>query len=191
LELPPYRPPRIWQTIYTSIIDRTLIVLKRAVIMAAPAGAVVWLISNVYVGGDSVANHLIQWLDPVGLALGLNGVILLAYVVAIPANEIVVPTILMLTLNAAKSSLAQTGVMIELEDDAQIYQVLTQMGGWTFLTGMNLMLFSLLHNPCSTTIMTIWQETRSVKWTTVASLLPIGIGVVVCLLTATVARLLF
>ncbi len=190
LELPPYRPPQIWQTIYTSMIDRTLIVLKRAVIMAAPAGAVIWLISNINLGGSSIAEHTVHFLQPLGLLLGLNGVILLAYVVAIPANEIVIPTILMLTLNVAKSSLASTGVMIELDDTAQVHHVLTGLGGWTMLTGINLMLFSLLHNPCSTTIMTIWQETRSLKWTSVASLLPVALGIIVCFFTATVARLL-
>jgi ferrous iron transport protein B len=95
----------------------------------------------------------------------------------------------MLTLNVARSSLAQAGVMIEMEDGAQVHRVLTEMGGWTFLTAVNLMLFSLLHNPCSTAMMTIWQETRSLKWTTVATLLPVAIGVAVCLTTATLARL--
>lgn len=190
LELPPYRPPQLWKTIYTSMIDRTLIVLKRAIVMAAPAGAVIWLISNINYGGESLAIHLIHVFEPYGAWLGLNGVILLAYVVAIPANEIVIPTILMLTLNAARSNMAQAGVMIEIEDTAQIHRVLTELGGWTLLTGMNLMLFSLLHNPCSTTILTIWQETRSLKWTGVATLLPIVIGVAVCLLTATFARLI-
>jgi len=188
LELPPYRPPQIWQTLYKSIIDRTLIVLKRAVIMAAPAGAVIWLISNIFVGEASVATHLISFLNPFGLLLGLNGVILVAYIVAIPANEIVVPTILMLTLNMAKSGLAQTGVMSGMDDDLQIQEVLTGIGGWTLLTGINLMLFSLLHNPCSTTIWTIWQETKSVKWTTIATLLPVVLGIAVCFLTATLAR---
>lgn len=191
LELPPYRPPQIWQTLYRSLIDRTLIVLKRAVVMAAPAGAVIWLISNIFIGGESIAAHLIGFLNPFGLLIGLNGVILLAYIVAIPANEIVVPTILMLTLNFAKSGLAQNGVMLELEDDTQIRQVLTQMGGWTLLTGINLMLFSLLHNPCSTTILTIWRETRSAKWTFVSVFLPILLGITVCFLTATIARLFF
>jgi len=190
LELPPYRPPQLWRTLYTSVIDRTLIVLKRAVIMAAPAGAVIWLISNIYLGGDSIAGHLVHLLNPVGVLLGLNGVILVAYLVAIPANEIVVPTILMLTLNVARSGLAQTGVMLELKDDMQVHQVLTELGGWTLLTGVNLMLFSLLHNPCSTTIMTIWQETRSLKWTTIATLLPVVLGIAVCLITATIARLM-
>lgn len=189
LELPPYRPPRILQTLYTSLIDRTLIVLKRAMIMAAPAGAVIWLISNLTIGGTSVAGHLVALLNPIGLLLGLNGVILLAYIVAIPANEIIIPTILMLTLNLARSSMAQQGVMLELED-GQIYEVLTRHGGWTLLTAVNLMLFSLLHNPCSTTLLTIWQETRSRRWTAVAALLPLTIGFGVTLLTATIARLM-
>lgn len=191
LELPPYRPPQIWQTLYRSIIERTLIVLKRAVWMAAPAGAVIWLIGNVFIGGESAAAHLVNFLNPLGLLIGLNGVILVAYVVAIPANEIVVPTILMLTLNLAKSNLAHNGVMLQLESDAQIQQVLTTFGGWTILTGINLMLFSLLHNPCSTTIWTIWRETRSVKWTAVSTFLPVALGFAVCFLTATIARFIF
>ena len=190
LELPPYRPPRIWQTIYTSIIDRTLIVLWRAIVMAAPAGAIIWLSSNIYIGDMSIAGHMVSWLNPFGLLLGLNGVILFAYIVAIPANEIVVPTILMLTMTVgATMAGAQPGVMLEL-DDAQVYTVLTQVGGWTLLTAVNLMLFSLLHNPCSTTIMTIWNETKNGKWTAVATLLPLGLAFAVTFFTASVARLL-
>jgi ferrous iron transport protein B len=188
MELPPYRPPQVLRTLYTSVIDRTLIVLWRAVVMAAPAGAVIWLISNITIGNASIATHLVGFLEPFGWLLGLNGIILLAYIVAIPANEIIIPTILMLTLNLGRSQLAQTGVMLELEDDL-IYQTLTQLGGWTTLTAVNLMLFSLLHNPCSTTIMTIWNETKSAKWTLVASLLPVALGIAVTLTTATVARL--
>jgi len=190
LELPPYRPPRIWQTIYTSVIDRTLIVLWRAIVMAAPAGAVIWLSSNIYLGDTSIAGHMVSWLNPLGLLIGLNGVILFAYIVAIPANEIVVPTILMLTMTLGASLAgAQPGVMVEL-DDAQVYTVLTQVGGWTMLTAVNLMLFSLLHNPCSTTILTIWNETRNRKWTAIATLLPLGLAFTVTFLTASVARLL-
>jgi ferrous iron transport protein B len=190
LELPPYRPPRIWQTIYTSIIDRTLIVLWRAIVMAAPAGAVIWLSSNIYLGDMSIAGHMVSWLNPLGLLVGLNGVILFAYIVAIPANEIVVPTILMLTMTlGANLAGARPGVMLEL-DDAQVYTVLTQVGGWTMLTAVNLMLFSLLHNPCSTTILTIWNETRNRKWTAIATLLPLGLAFTVTFLTASVARLL-
>jgi ferrous iron transport protein B len=189
LELPPYRPPRIMRTLYTSLIDRTLIVLWRAVVMAAPAGAIIWLMSNLSVGGNSVAYWLVNALEPLGALVGLNGIILLAYVVAIPANEIIIPTILMLTLNLGRSALAKNGVMIEMEELNQTKEVLVGMGGWTLLTGVNLMLFALLHNPCSTTIMTIYQETKSKKWTLVASLLPLAIGFVVCFCVAMAFRL--
>jgi ferrous iron transport protein B len=187
LELPPYRPPRVWQTLYTSLIDRTLIVLWRAMVMAAPAGAVIWLTSNITIGDLSIAGHLVQWLEPLGWILGLNGIILLAYIVAIPANEIIIPTILMLTLTLGNSDLAQAGVMLELGEN-QIQQILTTMGGWTTLTAINLMLFSLLHNPCSTTILTIWNETKNLKWTLVATLLPVALGITVIFLTTLVAR---
>ncbi len=189
LELPPYRPPRFWKTVYTSIIDRTLIVLWRAIVWAAPAGAVIWLISNIHLGGQSLAYWMVYGLDPLGAILGLNGVILVAYIVAIPANEIVVPTILMLTLNLGRSALAKQGVMLELED-AETRKVLVELGGWTWLTGMNLMLFSLLHNPCSTTLMTIYRETGSRKWTLLSALIPLALGFLVCFLTATVVRLM-
>ena len=193
LELPPYRPPRVMRTLYTSLIDRTLIVLWRAVVFAVPAGAVIWLASNVTLGGASVAEHAVGWLDPFGLFIGLNGVILLAYVVAIPANEIVIPTVLMLTVltagGAAAGPGAGAGVMFEL-DSAEATGDLLRAGGWTLLTAVNLMLFSLLHNPCSTTIYTIYKETRSARWTTVASLLPVAMGVCVCFLVAQVWRLL-
>ncbi len=190
LELPPYRPPRFWQTIYTSIIDRTLIVLWRAIVFAAPAGAVIWLASNIQIGDLTIANHVINGLDPFGLFIGLNGVILLAYIVAIPANEIVIPTILMLTVaNLKMAGMGEgDGVMFELDSTVETANILTA-GGWTLLTGINLMLFSLLHNPCSTTIYTIYKETRSWKWTTVASLLPVIMGFVVTFLVAQVWRL--
>ena len=160
-----------------------MIVLWRAIIFAAPAGAVIWLISNSNVGDMTLANQMIAWLDPFGLFLGLNGVILLAYIVAIPANEIIIPTILMLTV--ANLNLlgygSGDGVMFELDSTMDTANVL-KAGGWTALTGINLMLFSLLHNPCSTTIYTIYKETKSVKWTTVASILPIIMGFIVCFL---------
>ena len=191
LELPPYRPPRVLQTLYTSVIDRTLIVLWRAVTMSLPAGMIIWTISNVTLGHASLAEHLVSALNPVGLLLGLNGVILLAYVVAIPANEIIIPTILMLTvLTAGLSGVGEgAGVMFELESDNAIRAIL-QAGGWTTLTAINLMLFSLIHNPCSTTILTIYNETKSLKWTAAAALLPLGLGFAVTLTTATLARAL-
>ncbi len=189
LELPPYRPPRVLQTLYTSLIDRTLIVLWRAVIFAVPAGAVIWLSSNVTIGTLSIAEHAVAWLNPLGLFLGLNGVILVAYIVAIPANEIVIPTILMLTvLTDQLTGGAGTGIMFELES-ATATSDLLRGSGWTLLTGVNLMLFSLLHNPCSTTIYTIFRETRSARWTTLAAVLPLAMGFTVCFVVAQIWRL--
>jgi len=168
-----------------------MIVLWRAVVFAMPAGAVIWLVSNVSVNGASIAEHAITWLDPLAVLLGLNGVILLAYVVAIPANEIVIPTVLMLTvltLNVAGIG-EGAGVMFEL-DAAGDTRSLLRVAGWTTLTGVNLMLFSLLHNPCSTTIYTIYRETKSAKWTVVATLLPLLMGLAVCFLVAQIWLLL-
>lgn len=190
LELPPYRPPRVWQTIYTSIIDRTIYVLWRAIVFALPAGAAIWLASNIDIAGLSIAEHLVGWLNPLGVLVGMNGVILLAYVFAIPANEIVIPTILMLTvLSTGSSGGAGAGVMFEL-DSLQATMNIFTAGGWTLLTGINLMLFSLVHNPCSTTIYTIYKETGSVKWTTIATLLPVVMGFVLTFFVAQVWRLL-
>ena len=190
LELPPYRPPRVLQTLYTSVIDRTLIILWRAVLFAVPAGAVIWLLSNITAGGASLAQHGIALLDPFGLLIGLNGVILLAYVIAIPANEIVIPTVLMLTvLTLGDPSLGEgAGVMFERDSVGDVAGLLGA-GGWTLLTGVNLMLFSLLHNPCSTTIYTIYKETGSGRWTALSALLPLAMGFVVCFLVAQIWRL--
>ncbi len=187
LELPPYRPPRILQTLYTSMIDRTLIVLWRAVYFAIPAGFVIWTVSNVHIGGNSLAVIFMDWSNPFGLLIGLNGVILLAYIVAIPANEIVIPTILMLTvLSAGLGGVGGgAGVMFELDSETATAAIF-HAGGWSLLTAVNLMLFSLVHNPCSTTLYTIYKETGSAKWTTVSALLPIGMGFVLCFLVAEV-----
>ncbi len=191
LELPPYRPPRIWHTIYTSMIDRTFFVLWRAIVFAAPAGAVIWLIANIHIGGVSIAELLIDWLNPLGILLGLNGIILVAYIVAIPANEIVIPTILMLTvLMTGVTGVGQgAGVMFDA-DSADATLSLLQAGGWTLLTAVNLMLFSLLHNPCSTTIYTMYKESGSRKWTLVATFLPLAMGFVVTFVVAQVWRLI-
>jgi len=191
LELPPYRRPRFLQTLYTSLIDRTLFVLWRAIIFAAPAGAAIWLIANIHVGNATIAESLASWLEPPGMLIGLNGIILLAYIVAIPANEIVIPTILMLTvLSQSMTGVGHgAGVMFELSSLSETRTIL-HAGGWSVLTVVNLMLFSLLHNPCSTTIYTIWKETASVKWTAVATLLPLVIGLIVCFLVTQVWRLI-
>lgn len=182
LELPPYRRPNIGQILYTSIIDRTLFVLWRAILMAAPAGGAIWLLSNISAGGDSLTNWVAGFLEPVGHAIGLDGVILLAYIIAIPANEIVVPTIIMAYLGA--------GMMIELESLTQLRELLVAQQGWTLLTAVSLMLFSLLHNPCSTTIWTILKETGSRKWTALGALMPLAIAFLVCFLVAQGVRLL-
>lgn len=190
LELPPYRPPRIWRTLYTSVIDRTLIVLWRAVIWAIPAGAVIWLVSNIHIGGESIAEWTIGSLNPLGILIGLNGVILLAYIIAIPANEIVIPTILMLTVLVTGSAEVGggAGVMFELDSETATAAVL-HAGGWTLLTGINLMLFSLLHNPCSTTLYTIYKETGSARWTWVSALLPLAIAFIVSFFVAQIGRM--
>lgn len=191
LELPPYRPPRILRTLYTSLIDRTLIVLWRAVVFAVPAGIVIWLVANVTIGGESIAEYFINWVDPAAILIGLNGVIILAYIIAIPANEIVIPTVLMLTVLVAGITGVGSGhgVLFELESVNATGEIL-RAGGWTLLTGINLMLFSLLHNPCSTTIYTIYRETKSMKWTLVSTFLPIVMGIIVCFFVAQVWRLI-
>jgi ferrous iron transport protein B len=168
LELPPYRRPNILQVLYTSLIDRTLFVLWRAVVMAAPAGGVIWLMSNIYIAGQSLTSWVSGWLNPIGLAIGLDGVILLAYIIAIPANEIVVPTILMAYTNA--------GMMLQVDSLPQLQQLLVGQQGWTLMTAISLMLFSLLHNPCSTTIWTIYRETKSTKWAAVSAVMPLSIA---------------
>ena len=190
LELPPYRPPRVLQTLYTSVIDRTLIVLWRAVVFAVPAGAVIWLSSNIMIGSQSVAAHAVDLFDPFAFLIGLNGVVLVAYIVAIPANEIVIPTVLMLTvLVTPELAAAGAGAGVMFEGAEAQTETILRAGGWTLLTAVNLMLFSLLHNPCSTTIYTIYKETGSAKWTSVATFLPVIMGVTVCFLVAQVWRL--
>jgi len=181
LELPPYRRPGVMRILYTSLIDRTLFVLWRAMWTAAPAGAVIWLLGNIVVGGESLATRISAALNPLGWAMGLDGVILLAYIIAIPANEIVVPTMLMVYM-------AQ-GMMTDLQSFDQLRTLLVDQHGWTMLTAVNLMLFSLLHNPCATTVITIYKETLSVKWATIGALMPLTIAFAVTFFTAAVARL--
>jgi ferrous iron transport protein B len=187
LELPPYRPPRILQTLYTSLIDRTIYVLWRAVVFAAPAGAVIWLVANLNLAGESLAEYVINFLNPLGILVGLNGIILLAYLIAIPANEIVIPTVLMLTVLITGMEGEGAGVLIAAENASTL--AILQAGGWTLLTAVNLMLFSLVHNPCSTTLYTMYKETGSLKWTAVAALLPLGLGFTITFIVAQVWRL--
>jgi ferrous iron transport protein B len=182
LELPPYRRPNIGRILYTSLLDRTLFVLWRAMQTAAPAGAIIWILANIPFGDSNLARAIADWLNPFGLLLGLDGVILLAYIIAIPANEIVVPTMMMVYLGA--------GMMIDgPSTNESIRSLLIDGNGWTMLTAINLMLFALLHNPCATTIMTIYKETKSLKWATLSVVITLGTAIVVTFLTASIARL--
>lgn len=183
LELPPYRKPDVKRILYTSFIDRTIFVLWRAVYMAAPAGGIIWLMANIHIGGNSLVAIVSYFLNPLGYAIGLDGVILLAYIIAIPANEIVVPTIIMGYVSAS--------TMVELQGLSQLRDLLVNQAGWTLLTAVSLMLFSVLHNPCSTTILTIWKETRSKKWTLVGALMPLLIAFIVTFIVAQSWRLFF
>jgi ferrous iron transport protein B len=181
LELPPYRRPGILRILYTSLIDRTLFVLWRAVLTAVPAGAVIWILGNIVVGDTNLARHISNALNPFGHVLGLDGVILLAYIIAIPANEIVVPTMMMVYMGV--------GMMQEFDSLEDLRRLLVDENGWTMLTAVNLMLFSLLHNPCATTIMTIYRETLSRKWATIGALMPLGLAFLVTFVVATIWRL--
>jgi len=183
LELPPYRRPNISRILYTSIIDRTIFVLWRAMQTAAPAGAIIWILANITVGDSNLARLIADCLNPFGLLLGLDGVILLAYIIAIPANEIVVPTMMMVYMGA--------GMMVNGPGtSAGIFDLLVNGNGWTMLTAVNLMLFALLHNPCATTIMTIYKETKSLKWATVSVVITLGTAFLVTFLTASFTRLM-
>lgn len=182
LELPPYRRPNVTRILYTSIIDRTIFVLWRAMQTAAPAGAIIWILANIHVGDSNLARLIADWLNPFGLLLGLDGVILLAYIIAIPANEIVVPTMMMVYMGA--------GMMVDGPGtSAGIYNLLVNGHGWTMLTAVNLMLFALLHNPCATTIITIYKETKSYKWAALSVLITLGTAFLVTFLVASAARL--
>jgi ferrous iron transport protein B len=181
LELPPYRMPKIGSLLIRSILDRTLFVLMRAVVVAAPAGAAIWILANIYLGDLSIIQHLAGRLQSFGHLIGLDGYIILAFVLGLPANEIVVPILIM-------SYLSQ-GAMLELDSIDVLRQLLVN-NGWTWLTALNMILFSLLHFPCATTLLTIRKETQSVKWTLLAALIPTVIAVLACFLVAQLARVL-
>lgn len=173
LELPPYRKPQIGKVLIRSIFDRTLFVLGRAAAVAAPAGLLIWLLANITIGSQSLLVHLTGFLDPLGKLMGLDGAILAAFLLGFPANEIVIPIILMTYL--------QTGHLVEMNDSSALLELLTT-NGWTIRTAVCTMLFCLFHWPCSTTCLTIKKETGSLRWTAVAILLPTTLGVLLCIL---------
>jgi ferrous iron transport protein B len=178
LELPPYRRPQLRRILYTSLIDRTIFVLWRAIICAAPAGGIIWLLGAIQLGDATLYQVVAGALQPIGDALGMDGVILLAFIFAIPANEIVLPTIIMGYQNLSR--------MTELSDPGQLFVD----NGWTLITAACVMLFSLLHYPCTTTTLTIWSETRSARWTLLSNLIPLGIAMAACFTLAQLARAL-
>ena len=181
LELPPYRKPQIGRVIVRSVLDRTLFVLGRAAMVAAPAGLIIWLAANVTVGDASLLHHAAAFLDPFARLLGLDGVILLAFLLGLPANEIVMPIVIM-------AYMAQ-GSLTELTDLAALKLLLIE-NGWTWVTALCTMLFSLLHWPCSTTLITIKKEAGGWKWALLAIALPTVIGMAVCALVAAVGNAL-
>lgn len=180
LELPPYRKPQIGQVILRSLLDRTLFVLGRAVLVAAPAGLVIWLMANLRIGDASLLAISSGFLDPFAKLLGLDGVILLAFILGFPANEIVVPIIIMAYLS--------TGSIVDIENLHELKSLFVSHG-WTSITAISTMLFCLMHWPCSTTCLTIKKETGSFKWTLISFLLPTIIGIIVCFIFANTARL--
>ena len=180
LELPPYRKPQIGKVLVRSVFDRTLFVLGRAAAVAAPAGLVIWLMANITAGGVSILAHCAAFLDPFARLMGLDGVILLAFILGFPANEIVIPIIIM--------AYTAQGSILELDSLAQMKDLFVQ-NGWTWVTAVSVMLFSLKHWPCSTTLLTIKKETGSLKWTALAAAIPTGVGVALCILFNAVAGL--
>ena len=182
LELPPYRKPQIIKVITRSIFDKTLFVLGRAIAVAAPAGIVIWLMSNITISDINLLTYVANFLNPFAELMGLDGYILTAFILGLPANEIVLPLILM--------SYLSNGELIDIENISKIGEILKQ-NGWTILTAINVMIFSLLHFPCSTTLITIKKETGSLKWAVLAFIIPTLCGIAVCMLTNVVYKVWF
>ena len=171
LELPPYRRPQIGKVIVRSIFDRTLFVLGRAVCVAAPAGLIIWITGNLFIDGQSLLSHMSSFLDPFGRFLGMDGMILVGFILGFPSNEIVVPIILMGYL--------QTGTLVEMSDPSALMGLFAAHG-WTMKTAVCMAVFARFHWPCSTTCLTVKKETGSIRWTVVSFLLPTVIGIILC-----------
>lgn len=181
LELPPYRKPQIGKIIIRSIFDRTLFVLGRAVSVAAPAGIVIWLMANIKVGDISILTHCAEFLNPFARIIGLDGFILMAFILGFPANEIIIPIIIM--------SYMATGSLVEINNMTELHKLFV-LNGWNLNTAICVMLFSLMHWPCSTTCLTIKKETKSIKWTLISFLVPTVTGIIICFIFTSIARLL-
>ena len=171
LEMPPYRVPKIGSVLVRSIFDRTLFVLSRAVCVSAPMGLVIWLFANIKIGDAAIVTHIAQFLDFPGKLMGLDGVILLSFLLGFPANEIVLPILLM--------GYSSAGTLV---DGASLAELKTMLlaNGWTGTTALCMLLFSLFHFPCGTTTLTLARESKSLKWTLVGVALPTAVGMTVC-----------
>lgn len=174
LELPPYRKPQIGKILIRSLLDRTLFVLGRALTVAIPAGIVIWILSNILIDQKSLLTFIAEFFDPFAKLMGLDGYILTAFIIGLPANEIVLPIILMCYTKSSS--------LVNIENINSIFSILCS-NGWTLLTALNVMLFSLLHFPCGTTLLTIFKETKSKKWTLISFIVPTICGIVVCMCT--------
>lgn len=182
LELPPYRSPQIGKIIVRSILDRTLFVLGRAVVVAAPAGLIIWLLANIEVGNTSLISYATNFLDPFARILGMDGIILAAFILGFPANEIVIPIMIMLYTN--------TGVLTDADSLSQMLSLFTA-NGWTVTTALCVIVFYLMHFPCSTTCISIYKETKSLKWTLVSFFTPLLCGFLLCFIISTVSNIFF
>ena len=182
LEMPPFRKPQILSVIVRSVFDRTLFVLGRALAVAVPAGAIIWIMANVTSNGQTLLQICSNFLDPFAHLLGLDGVILIAFILGFPANETVIPIIIMAYMS--------NSTLTELSSVSQMKELFIT-NGWTALTALNVVIFTLFHWPCSTTVLTIKKETASLKWTAISILLPTIIGITLCFITNLLANLLF
>lgn len=171
LELPPYRKPQFFKIILATIKDKVIFVLLRAVAVAAPAGLIIWLLSNISINGTMLLTRISDFLDPLGRMLGMDGVILLGFILGFPANEIVIPIILMTYLS--NGTLSDYSSLIDLKE-------ILAANGWTCVTAICTCIFSMFHFPCSTTLLTIWKETKSVKWTALSVVTPLAAGIIIC-----------
>ena len=182
LELPPYRRPQIGQILVRSVLDRTLFVLLRAAVVAFPSGIIIWLLTNICISGSTLASYLISFLAPLGKLMGLDGTMLTAFLLGIPANEIVLPLALMMYSSGAE--------LISDYNFSSVSSILSS-AGWTNVTALCAIVFSLMHWPCSTTLMTIKKESQSLKWTLVSFLLPTMLGIIVCTAINVIAKVFF
>ncbi len=180
LELPPYRKPQFAKVVVRSILDRTIFVLGRAISVSVPAGALIWLLQNITVADETLLSMFSNMLEPLGSVMGLSGAILAAFLLGIPANEIVIPILLMYY--------SQSGMLVESSGIVELGEILKN-NGWTIITALCAIVFSLNHFPCATTLWTIAKETKSIKWTTVSFFLPTLVGIVLCVLINIISKL--